>query len=245
MSKPFLIIQLRPEDSTADNELEAICQYGGLQDDEVVRVRAEQAGLPEFSLDDFSAIIVGGSPFDVSTPPGEKSDIQKQIEQGFSELFVRIEARDFPFLGACSGNGLLGSYCGASISTKYGEPVGGTDVRITDEGRQDPLLEGMPETIRVLCGHKEACDDVPPGSILLAGNDDCPVQMFRLKQNIYATQFHPEGDPAGFQVRIEAYRHHGYFPAHEADRLSAELEGEDVSYSQLILRRFVDRYRAD
>ncbi|MFN3161940.1 MAG: hypothetical protein ACE37N_00170 [Pseudohongiellaceae bacterium] len=46
MSKPFLVIQLRPEDATSDNELEKIKQYGKLGDNEIVRLRAEQSGLP-------------------------------------------------------------------------------------------------------------------------------------------------------------------------------------------------------
>ena len=118
MNKPFLIIQLRPEDETSDNEFESIKFYSGLQNHEVVRERAEITGLPGIDLDQFAAIIVGGSPFDMSTAEAEKSDIQLQIESGFYKLFDDIVERDFPFLGCCSGNGLLGSYCGATISTK-------------------------------------------------------------------------------------------------------------------------------
>jgi len=140
MHKPFLIIQLRPEDETADSEYAALKYYGGLQDDEVVRVRVEQSGLPEINLARYSAIIVGGSPFDVSTPYTDKSDIQRKIESGFMALFPEMIEVDFPFLGCCSGNGLLGYYCGAKISKKYAEPVGGTEITLTDEGRLDPLL---------------------------------------------------------------------------------------------------------
>ncbi len=73
MAKPFLIIQLRPEDATADYEFAAIQRYGGLQAGEVTRLRAEQSGLTDIILDDFAAIIVGGSPFDISTPTHLKS----------------------------------------------------------------------------------------------------------------------------------------------------------------------------
>ncbi|MBO6657948.1 MAG: glutamine amidotransferase [Pseudomonadales bacterium] len=242
MSKPFLVIQLRPEDETATNELEAIRRYGSLSEEEVVRVRAEVAGLPELDLNHYSAVIVGGSPFDVSAE--NKLAIQRQIERDFFRLFDEIKKRDFPFLGCCSGNGLLGHYCGAVISKKYGEPVGGVFVSLTDDGKADPLLEGFPKDFRVLLGHKEACDDVPPETTLLVRGEDCPVQMFRLKQNIYATQFHPEGDIAGFTLRINVYRKHGYFPPEEADSLIRSLQGERVAHSNLILKRFVERYRS-
>lgn len=243
MSKPFLIIQLRPEDSTSDNEFEKIKFYGGLDNSEVQRLRIESRGLPEVNLDDFAAIIVGGSPFDISTPEQEKSAIQLQIESAFRRLFDAIFERDFPFMGCCSGNGLLGSYCGASISAKYGEPVGGVDVHLTQAGRSDPLLMDFPDRFRVMLGHKEACDDVPQGAVLLVRGDACPVQMFRVRHNIYATQFHPEGDAEGFIVRIHAYKNHGYFPVHEADELVERIETEDTPEARLILKRFVDRYR--
>ncbi len=243
MVKPFLIIQLRPEDATADSELAAIQRYGMLGHHEVVRHRAEQTGLPEIDLDRFAAIIVGGSPFDTSTPEHEKSPIQIEIEAGFAALLAEIETRDFPFLGACSGNGLLGSYCGSSISTQYAEPVSAIDVTVTADGRQDPLLKGLPGTFRALVGHKEACDDTPPGTVLLAGGEACPVQMFRLRNNIYATQFHPEADPAEFQLRIRVYRDHGYFPPATADRLILELAEAHAPVPNEILRRFVARFR--
>jgi GMP synthase (glutamine-hydrolysing) len=243
VNRPFLIIQLRPEDAAADSEFDAILRYGGLREDEVVRARIERTGLLEIDLDDYAAIIVGGSPFDVSTPEPAKSAIQKRIETGFMRLFERLAEADFPFLGACSGNSLLGKYCGAMISGKYAEPVGGADVTLTAEGAEDPLLEGFPRTFRVLLGHKEACDATPPGTVLLAGSRACPVQMFRLKSNLYATQFHPEADPAGFAVRINVYKNHGYFAPETAADLIAAVAGEDTPVPRRMLERFVRRYR--
>ncbi|MCY4263918.1 MAG: glutamine amidotransferase, partial [Gammaproteobacteria bacterium] len=211
MTRPFLIIQLRPEDEISDNEFEKIRYYGELQNHEVERFRIEKFKLPDMDLGRYSGVIVGGSPFDLSTPSRDKSALQQRIEADFRSLFDVLVAEDFPFLGCCSGSGLLGSYCGVRISTRFGEAVSGVDVTITEAGRHDPLLKGMPKFIRVLLGHKEACDELPPEASLLIEGKECPVQMFRLKSNIYATQFHPEGDPEGFAVRINAYKHHGYF----------------------------------
>jgi len=243
VSKPFLIIQLRPENEAADSEFRAICQYGGLCEDDVVRARVEESGLPEIELDDYAAIIVGGSPFDVSTPENDKSEIQRQLESEFMSLFERVVESDFPFLGACSGNGLLGRFCGVRISRKYAEPVGGADITLTEAGKADPLLDGFPGKIRVLLGHKEACDDVPPGAVLLACGDVCPVQMFKIGNNIYATQFHPEGDLEGFTVRIMAYKNHGYFEPETASDLIEAVAKEDTPFAKRILERFVRLYR--
>jgi GMP synthase (glutamine-hydrolysing) len=244
MEKPFLILQLRPEDETSDNEYEAFLKYGGLKPGQVRRIRIEKDGIPEnLELDQYSGVIVGGSPFDISTPEHKKNGIQKKIEQDFQRLFETIVPNDIPFLGACSGNGLLGSYLGTTISTRYGEAVGCVSVGMTEAGRIDPLLAGFPDRITVLLGHKEACDSVPQGAVLLLEGTACPVQMFRVGSNVYATQFHPEGDAEGFTVRIHAYKNHGYFEPHEAGSLIDAVCEKETPHAQEILRRFVGRYK--
>jgi len=241
--KPLLIFQLRPEDSTADNEFLSILKYSCLGEKRVHRIRIEKEGVPDdLELDEYSALIVGGSPFDISTPQEDKSAIQQQIEQDFIRLFDEIIDKDFPFLGACSGNGLLGAYLGTPISGKYGEAVSCVSLDITEAGKNDALLRGFPDQIMVLLGHKEACDSIPKGATLLMTGKGCPVQMFRIGKNVYATQFHPEGDADGFTMRINVYKHHGYFQPHEAEELIETVSKEGTPYAQEILRRFVERY---
>lgn len=241
--KPVLILQLRPEDITSDSEYGCILKYGGLQAGDTVRKRIEQQGIPDdLDLQDYAAIIVGGSPFDISTPETGKSGLQKKIETGFNRLLEQVVARDFPFLGACSGNGLLGNHLGTRISTRYGEPVGCVTLEITAAGKQDSLLQGFPDHIDVLLGHKEAVDTLPAGATLLMTGNSCPVQMFRIGENVYATQFHPEGDAGEFMLRIDTYRNHGYFEPHEAEELKRRVCERPTPYAQAILRRFIERY---
>ena len=244
MSKPnpILILQLRPEDDTSDSEFAALLKYGGLTESDVHRIRVEKRGIPELNLDDFSAVIVGGSPFDISSPIERKSEIQKIIESDFRRLLKVVVEDDFPFLGACSGCGLLGDYLETSISGKFSEPVSNVFVELTEDGKADPLLEGFPNRISVLLGHKEACDTTPIGSTLLMRGDVCPVQMFRIGKNVYATQFHPEGDSEGFQLRIDAYIDHGYFAPETAVKLKEVIQRSDTPFAQKVLKRFVERY---
>lgn len=245
-NKPVLILQLRPEDVTSDSEFACFLKYGGLQREDTVRIRIEKQGIPD-NLDpgDYSAIIVGGSPFDISTPEHDKSAIQKKIEADFNRLLRLVVTQDIPFLGACSGNGLLGNYLGTRISTKYAEPVSCVTLNITEEGKRDRLLAGFPEKIDVLLGHKEAVDTTPEGAVLLMTGSQCPVQMFRVGNNVYATQFHPEGDAEEFKLRIDVYRNHGYFEPHEAEVLKNNVCTRPAPYANEILRRFVDMYYRD
>ena len=233
---------MRPEDATADSEFKAILRVGHLAPDEVHRVRLEK-GIPKVDLENYDAIIAGGSPFDISTPEPLKSPIQKNIEAFFNTLFDKVVPNDFPFLGACSGNGALGSYCGASISNTYAKPIGSVTLHITEEGAKDPLLKDLPQTFSALVGHKEACDDLPPGAVLLATSTSCPVQMFRVKQHIYATQFHPEADADEFIVRIHTYKDYGYFPPEEAEDLIASIRTLKTPVPKEILKRFVEQYK--
>lgn len=233
---------MRPEDIASDSEFEAFLRVGNLEKDQVHRIRVEKEEIPKINFNNYSAIIAGGSPFDVSKPVKEKSEVQLRIENFYKDLFNQIVVDDFPFLGACSGMGLLGQYCGTKISEKYSEPVGSVAVTITEEGRKDPILKGLPKIFNALVGHKEACDEVPDGAVLLVTSKKCPVQMFRIKKNIYASQFHPEADSEEFVLRVNIYKDSGYFPPEISDRLIASLQKLDVPIPKEILKRFIKKY---
>jgi GMP synthase (glutamine-hydrolysing) len=240
--KKILILQMRPENETADSEFEAILRVGKIDRKQVHRIRVEQLEKFEIDINNYCAIIAGGSPFDISCPDNKKSDVQKQIESFFDSLFDQVIAIDFPFLGSCSGNGLLGNYCGTTISSKYSSPLGSITVTITKEGEKDALLIGLPKQFLAFVGHKEACDNVPPSAVLLVSSKPCPVQMFRIKKNIYATQFHPEADVDEFILRINTYKNHGYFPPEQAGELISAIKNVETPVSKEILRRFVEIY---
>ncbi|WP_338757347.1 glutamine amidotransferase [Nocardia vulneris] len=242
MVKPFLLLQLRPERAAADDEYHAILRAGELDAGEVVRVRMEE-GFPDLTLDDYAAVIVGGGPSNVGNADAEKYDYQRRFEPALKKLLTEVVSRDFPYLGACYGLSVLADVLGGTVSTEnYGETAGAQTIELTGEAREDPLLQGIPQTFRAFVGHKEACQAVPPEAVLLAGSADCPVQMIRVGRNVYATQFHPELDGDGLALRIEIYRHAGYFDPDEADYLTRLGHQESITAPKQILRRFVLRY---
>jgi len=243
--KPFLILQLRPETEASDGEYQAFLQKGGLLAGETHRIRLDRAGLPDgLRLVDYSGVIVGGGPGCISDPADKKTAVEKRIENAVLGLMPEITARDFPFLGCCYGIGILAHHLGATVSkARFSEGVGAvTCQRIA--GARDPLLRGLPDRFRAFVGHKEAVQTLPEGCIHLLASDSCPYQMIRHGQNVYATQFHPEADSAGFAQRVEIYRHHGYFPPEDAARLGAMCRSEDIHTPERLLRNFVERYRS-
>ena len=242
--KPFLILQLRPEAEASDDEYAAILRKGGLDEADTRRIRLDCEELPaSLSLDDYSGVIVGGGPGCVSDPPEAKTPVEARIEAAVLGLLPEITARDFPFMGCCYGIGVLGHHLGAPVGKDHhGEGVGATLCLLTPEGAADPLLAGFPTEFQAFVGHKEALDALPAGCVHLLASDPCPYQMIRHGQNVYATQFHPEADAAGFETRIRVYRDKGYFPPEDADRLIEMCRAADVTVPERVLRGFVERF---
>jgi GMP synthase (glutamine-hydrolysing) len=242
--KPFLLLGTRDEDPAADSEYAAFLAFTGLDESLLQRVRLERRPLGGLDLDDWSGLFLGGGPFNASDPEDRKSPVQRRVEDELRSLLDAVVARDFPFLGACYGIGVLGTHQGGTVDRTWSEPISRVPVTLTDAGRADPLLEGLPGTFEAFVGHKEAVNRLPRHAVHLASSPGCPVQAFRVGRHVYATQFHPELDIAGLCTRIEVYKHAGYFEPHEADSLKAMAREGLVVEPPRILQRFVDLYAA-
>ena len=241
--RPFLLLATRAEAAPADQEYSAFLACGGLGEDQLIRHRLEREPLGDIDLDGLSGIILGGSPFTVTDPPWQKSEVQLRVERELKELLDRVVVQDFPFLGACYGIGVIGTQCGALVDRTYAEPVGPVDISLTAEGKIDPLLYELPPTFEAFVGHKEAISSLPEDAVRLASSENCPVQAFRLGANVYATQFHPELDVPGIITRIDAYKTYGYFEPERADELKEAARHSNVHHPAAIVRRFVELYQ--
>lgn len=240
--KPFLLLAIRSEDVAADDEYAAVLRRTGLDEGQLNRVRMEQRPLGEVDLDNWSGIILGGGPYQASDPEDTKTDTQRRVEAELSGLLDDVVERDFPFLGCCYGIGTLGRHQGAVVDRTYGEPIGGIRVTVTEAGRRDPLLAPAGDEFGAYVGHKEAVRSLPVHAVPLASSAACPVQAFRVRTRVYATQFHPELDLAGLATRIEAYRYAGYFPPEEADAVLATARASGVTQTPNLLGRFVELF---
>jgi GMP synthase (glutamine-hydrolysing) len=240
--KPFLLLATRAEDLAADGEYAALLAYGGLSEGQLVRHRLEREPLPDLDLADWSGIIVGGGPFNVSDPAAVKSAAQVRAEVDLDRLLDVVVEADFPLLGCCYGIGILGRRDGGIVDRTYGEPIGAPRVTLSAAGRDDPLFGQLPEEFDAFVGHKEAVTVLPRGAVALAGSVACPVQAFRVGRNVYATQFHPELDAEGLATRVDVYRDYGYFEVAEAETIKAAARGATVTEPQRLLKAFVARY---
>ncbi len=245
--KPFLILQLRPETEASDDEYQAFLTKGHLTPDQVRRIRLDCEEIPQdLDLEDYSGVIVGGGPGCVSDPADKKSAIEARIETAVLAMMPQICEQDIPFMGCCYGIGVLGTHLGGRVDkSRYFEEVGTSDCTVTQDGAGDAMLDGVPTTFGAFVGHKEALQELPLGCVHLVSSETCPYQMIRFGRNVYATQFHPEADSEGFEVRIGVYKDRGYFAPKDAGRLVEMCRAADVHAPELILRNFVKTYACD
>ncbi len=239
---PFLLLSIRGEDEAADDEYRAMMRFAGLDESGMHRIRLTHRPLGDIDLSHWSGIVLGGGPYNVSDEAGAKSPTQRRVEDELAGLLAEVIARDFPFLGCCYGVGTLGSAVGAVVDRNHSEPVGAITVEITEQGRDDPLFAGLPDTFDAFGGHKEAASALPSHVTCLASSADCPVQAFRVGANVYATQFHPELDVEGICTRIDVYKNHGYFAPETADSLKDAARQRIVDHPMTILGTFARRY---
>lgn len=242
--KPFLILQLRPETEVSDDEFAALLAKSGLGAERVHRVRLERDDLPDdFDLGAYAGVIVGGGPGCVSDAAEAKTAMEARIEAAILGLMPEITENDVPFLGCCYGIGILAHHLGGDVSkARYGEPVGASRCHVTEAGRGDPMLAGLPDVFDAFVGHKEAVQALPAGCAHLLASEACPFQMIRYGVNVYATQFHPEADAASFELRIRTYRDKGYFAPEDAADLIAACRAAEVHAPAAILRNFARIY---
>jgi GMP synthase (glutamine-hydrolysing) len=155
-----------------------------------------------------------GGPMGVSDVDGEDFPFLRQ-EIDLLERRVRADA---PTLGICLGAQLLAAAAGARVhqNTRPARDGSGRSERVLEVGFADvtfdaaeegALLEGIPRVAPMFHWHGDTFD-LPEKARLFASTAACKAQAFRLKQRLFALQFHPEvepGDIAGLLGIDEAY----------------------------------------
>lgn len=232
----------RTIEAVAESEREAMLRLTGLEADELVNVRLEREPFPYIDFSHWDGVILCGSSFDVSAPEEDKSLRQRDIERNMADLAVRAISADFPVLGICYGLGLVAKVLGGRVGGEISEDISAPVLRLTAEGRRDPILDGVPERFRAYVGHHESVVLPPVHMIPLVTGSTAPLQMARVGRNMYLTQFHPELDYEGISVRIESFADYGYYPPEERALVEARVEGVDVAHAHRILANFVSRF---
>ena len=189
------MVTTRPEHEAAQDEYESFLAQSGLSRDDLQHIALEEVDfLDSFTAADVSGVLIGASPYNADTPAAEKTRSQLNVEEQIRELLGVILKEGIPLLATGVALQVLAAYLGTGTQEEFGEELGAVDLFLTAEGREDPVLKGLPQAVTVFAGHHEGVGEVPAHATLLASSPDCPVQMLRVGRNVYACQFNPELD---------------------------------------------------
>lgn len=152
------------------------------------RYLVPEEGLP---ADPGDLLMVMGGPMSVNDP-----DQWIHAEIAF---LARAVHEGVPVLGICLGSQLLARALGATVRPGPGLELGMTPIRLTADGRRDPVFGSMPESFEVFEWHGEVFD-LPEGAVALASSELCPLQAFRYGASAYGLLFHLEMEPSGIEA---------------------------------------------
>ena len=109
------------------------------------------------------------------------------------DLLREAHASDRAVIGICLGSQLLARALGGTVARlEGGIELGWMPVRLTPDGREDPVFAGVAWESRQLHAHRWHVSELPPGSTLLASSDRCRVQAWRCGMRSYGFQYHLE-----------------------------------------------------
>lgn len=103
-----------------------------------------------------------------------------------------VEA-SLPVVGICLGGQMLARAMGARVERNETHEVGWFPIEVTEEGRKDPILGAAGSNPTVYHWHGDTFH-LPDEAVLLARSKACPRQAYRIRDNAYGFQFHPEAD---------------------------------------------------
>jgi GMP synthase-like glutamine amidotransferase len=142
-------------------------------------------------LDGFDLLVVMGGPQDVW-----QEDIHPWLVSEKAAIRKWVRELDRPYLGICLGHQLLAEALGGHVGLMDRPEVGLADVELTVEGRKDPLLAGLGNTMQTFQWHGAEVKKLPAEAIVLAGNAACPIQAMRYRRHAYGLQYHVEITPS-------------------------------------------------
>jgi GMP synthase-like glutamine amidotransferase len=136
-------------------------------------------------MEDISALIVLGGAM------GANDDYKHPFLADLKLLIRQVVAEGIPYLGVCLGGQLLAAALGAKVVSNRWEEIGSFTATLTDEGKRDPLFQGITADFLTFQWHHDSFD-IPAGGVVLASSVVCPHQAFRVGESAWGVQFHPE-----------------------------------------------------
>ena len=236
MNKKILVFQFRTDKSLI-HERSCILKTTGLNSSEVkfINILNKKCEIPQFSdINLYRAVVLGGS--------GQVniSDWSPQIKKLILRIkpFMRQVIKiDIPTLNICFGHQLVSFMFGGGVKADQNQAETGTHkILLNDQGKKSLLFKNIPASFYAVEGHKDSVTKLPQDAVLLASSDRCHVQAYRIKNNIYGLQFHPELDKQGMKYRISLFP--SYAKGKDLDEFLKDYK--QTSFAAKVLKNFSD-----
>ncbi|MBS0451518.1 MAG: glutamine amidotransferase [Proteobacteria bacterium] len=115
-----------------------------------------------------------------------------------------VQQDQLPVLGICYGHQLLAHALGGEAGDHpVAMEIGTVDVQTTPAAAQDPLFRALPGHFAANVVHRQSALRLPAGAVRLAGNDFEPHQAFRVGEQAWGVQFHPEFDEEAMRGYVD------------------------------------------
>ncbi len=231
--KPILIIKagttfdlLRKTDGDFDDWI--IAASGKSRQEFIVTPVYDNILLPQ--PDYISGVIISGSHANVT----EKLPWMERILHWFNSA----AKRNVPMLGICFGHQLLARAFGGKVGFNPGGlEIGTSEIQLMVTAKTDLLFNNLPSHFPAFTSHEQTVLKLPVEAENLAFSSKDKHQAFRLYENIWGVQFHPE-----FNCRIST----AYITRHRKDLLNAQQDPaelitscKDTEWGTHLLKQFV------
>jgi GMP synthase (glutamine-hydrolysing) len=229
-SKPILII------SAGNSFTEITSRYGdfgdwiaaGLSDDSVQHVHAAEEQLPEPTAT--AGAVISGSHAMVTD--------REPWSEALAEWIREAASVGTPLLGICYGHQLIAHALGGEVGYRNdGIELGSHLIELQKGVDSDPLFSQLPSQFDAHLVHAQSVLQLPPQATLLGSSAGEPHQCYRVGEQVWGVQFHPEFNETVMQLYIDQLLQDGKISS------TSKTSVVPTPYSAQLLKHFAEYVR--